>query len=298
MLCGFPIKRLDSGFPGQGISCSWSGVGGRRSGKDTAALHSWHSWRQPVQLPGATAARGTGPVSRCPGMAEQHPTWGAPWTWSDGDPSCTSPTHPRLSEKRTNPSPGRRDLGSLGAVSQKGRGFCFQLYLVGLPSLSPIPREALENGQGTGVAGWGEGGEGQRALRFFGTWDSCFPFMRLSCSICKMGVLSPSFGQSQHCYTVVSPYSSNCLFAEPLLIKGRYPALLCTETALVQVMAVSTVYLGPTPSVAMVCRLLRLRGELETVQSQGGQSPEPPAWVCLGGPGREVTCPRYHSQPH
>ena len=57
-------------------------------------------------------------------------------------------------------------MGGLRAVSQKGRGFCFQFYLVGLPSLSPIPREALENGQGTGVAGWGEGRERQRALRF------------------------------------------------------------------------------------------------------------------------------------
>ena len=94
--------------------------------------------------------------------------------------------------------------------------------------------------------GWIREGEGEAEgseILVFGTWDTYFSFMGLSFSICKMGGLSPSFGQSLPCYPVVSR-SDNCLFAEPLpLIKSRNPALLCTEE-LGQVRVISTVYLG------------------------------------------------------
>ena len=94
--------------------------------------------------------------------------------------------------------------------------------------------------------GWIREGEGEAEgseILVFGTWDTYFSFMRLSFSICKMGGLSPSFGQSLPCYPVVSR-SDNCLFAKPLpLIKSRNPALLCTEK-LGQVRVISTIYLG------------------------------------------------------
>lgn len=138
-----------------------------------------------------------------------------------GDPSWASPTHPRLSQKQTNPNPGRRGWGGWSGGSQsRGEGFLPSVLPCGGPQLPPAPGRLWRVVRGRdGWLGEAEGSWFQSAVS--GTvssplWDSVSPNWK--------ACLRP-----QHGCTVVSP-SSNRPFAEPLaLTESRNPGPLCTR---------------------------------------------------------------------
>lgn len=188
---------------GLGLPCTgnilFSRWGRKRSGKDTAALHSW--LRILGILGGSPASCLSlsllGALAQCHSVlaAEQCPTWGAPWIWGDRGHSLTSPTHPSYSRSRQTPTRKER-TGGPGSSQSTREGFLLSVLPCRAPSLPP----SSGKWPGDRVDGWG-GKRPRQPLSVAGTQFLHLQNGRLVSILSAAALWSPS---------------GNCLSAEPL----------------------------------------------------------------------------------
>lgn len=141
-----PSPRLSHKGAGLGLPCTGNILfprwGRKRSGKDTAAPHSW--LRILGILGGSPASCLSlsllGALAQCHSVlaAEQYPAWGAPWIWGDRGHALTSPTHPSYHRSRQTPIRKER-TGGPGSSPSTREGFLLSVLPCRAPQPAPPP---------------------------------------------------------------------------------------------------------------------------------------------------------------